>query len=150
MKKRFWPIFPILSNMTYVKKLFLGSASSFNYYCGTYKSIFFGLERLLKTKFLKKKATLPVKKKLTGFNSYYRLWQTSRNNLQGSTSYFYHCFIIYKSIFQELRGWWKHKNLREKGKLSSEKNYLKISFPYNRAWQNSSNKLKGPVRFSGS
>ena len=99
-RKDFGLHFPVLSNMWYVKKLFSRSANSFDYYCGTYKSIFFGLERLLKTKFLKKKANFPVKKnELTSFNSFYRLWKTSRNNLQVSTSYSYQYCVIYRRIF---------------------------------------------------
>ena len=63
-KKGFWLIFPVLWNMTIIGKLFSRSTSSFDYYWGTYKGIFFGLEMLLKTQFLKKRATLPVKKNI--------------------------------------------------------------------------------------
>ena len=77
--------------------LFFRSTSSIEYYCGTYKSIRFGLESLLKTQILKKKATLPVKTKLsTSFNSYYHLWQTSRNNSQGSANYSYPYCMNYR------------------------------------------------------
>ena len=76
-RKDFGLHFPVLSNMTYVRKLFLRLASSFDYYCGTYKSIFFGLERLLKTQFLKKKAKLPVKKKM--FDQFYLVISSMTN-----------------------------------------------------------------------
>ena len=66
--------------------LFLRSTSSFDYYCGTYKSIFFGLQRLLKTQFLKKKATFPVKKNiwpvLTRFIVYDKPQGTTYKGLQ--------------------------------------------------------------------
>ena len=39
------------------------------------------------------------KKYLTSFNSYYRLWQTSRNNLKGSASYSYQYCMNYSRIF---------------------------------------------------
>ena len=147
MKKRFWPIFPILSNMTYVKKLFLGSASSFDYYCGTYKSIFFGLERLLKTQFLKKKATLPVKKKLTSFNSYYRLWQTSRNNLQESTSHSYQYCINYSNIFLGPKMLLKTQIFEKKGKLFTEKKFWCRFFSFYRVWQSSGDMIEGSTSF---
>ena len=100
VKIRFCPTFSRIIEHEICQKLFSRSASSFDYYCGTYKSIFFGLERLLKTQFSKKKATLPVKKKyLTSFNSYYRLWQTSRNNLKGSARYSYQYCMNYRRIF---------------------------------------------------
>ena len=86
-RKDFGLHFPVLSNMWYVIKLFSRSANSFDYYCGTYKSIFFGLESLLKTKFLNKKANFPVKKNLASFFSFYRASQNSRDNIQGSIRY---------------------------------------------------------------
>ena len=62
-RKRFGLFFPVLLNMKNVKEFFFKVHKFSDLYCGTYGSIFFGPERLLKTKFLKKNANFLVKKK---------------------------------------------------------------------------------------
>ena len=124
--------------------IFLRSTSFFDYYCGTYRSIFFGLERLLKTQFLKKKATLPViKKYLTSFNSYYRLWQTSRNNLKGSASYSYQYCMNYRRIFLGPKMLLKTQTFEKKGKLFTEKKIWCRFFSFYRVWQSSGDIIQG-------
>ena len=144
MKKTFWPTFSrIIEHDICQKSFFPRSASSFDYYCGTYKSIFFGREGSLKTQFLKKKATLPVKKQyLTSFTSYYRLWQTSRNNLQESASYSYQYCMNYRRIFLGPKRLLKTQIFEKKGNLFTEKN-LASFFSFYRASQSSRDNIQG-------
>ena len=144
MKKRIWPNFSRIIEHDICQEFFLRSTSFFDYYCGTYRSIFFGLERLLKTQFLKKKATLPViKKYLTSFNSYYRLWQTSRNNLKGSASYSYQYCMNYRRIFLGPKMLLKTQTFEKKGKLFTEKKIWCRFFSFYRVWQSSGDIIQG-------
>ena len=130
--------------MTYVRKLFLRLASSFDYFCGTYKSIFFGLERLLKTQFSKKKATLPVKKKyLTSCNSYYRLWQTSRYNLKGSASTSYQYCMNYSRIFLGSKRLLKTQTFEKRQAFHWKKYWCPSFFSFYRASQSSRDNIQG-------
>ena len=52
-----------------------------------------------KQNFWRKRQPFQWKKELTIFNSYHCLWRTSRNKLQGSTSFSYQCCINYRRLF---------------------------------------------------
>ena len=118
------PFFPYYRTWHMSENLFWRSTSFFDYYSGTYRSFFFGPERLLKTNVLKKKANFPVKKnELTNFNSFYRLWQTSGNKLQVSTSYSYQYCMNYRRTFLGPNRLLKTQIFEKKGKLFTEKKF---------------------------
>ena len=49
VRKRFWPIFPVLSNMTNVKLIFLGSSRYFGIYCANVEIILLGHRKSIGT-----------------------------------------------------------------------------------------------------
>ena len=87
------------------------------------------------------------KKNLTSFNSYYRLWQTSRNNLQESTSYSYQYCKNYRKIFLGPKMLLKTQIFEKKGKLFTEKNFWCRFFSFYRVWQSSRDIIQGSTSY---
>ena len=79
---------------------------------------------------------------LAHFSWYSRVWQTSRNILQGSTIYFYHCCIIYKSILLGPKRLLKARIFEKTKQHSIEEKILAYLFSFYRTPQTSRNILK--------
>ena len=78
----FFPFYPLRPTST---NFLWGSTRYFGTFDASYKTNSLTTKRLLKTQIFEKKGNLSSEKILTHFISLYRVWQTSRDNLQGST-----------------------------------------------------------------
>ena len=88
------------------------------------------------------------KEVLAHFSSYYRVWQSSRNTLQESTSYFYHYCINYRSNFSGPKSLLKVQVFEKRRQSFQWKKIDQFSACY-RVWQYSRNNLKRSMRYSG-
>ena len=94
-----WTVYGLLGWQTSKDNLYW-SKKCFVKYCRSYKIISVTPKMLLKTQFFEKKRQPFQSKKLFDlFFSYYRVWETSRNNLWGFTRYFDNYCGTFKSIF---------------------------------------------------
>ena len=135
VKKRFLALF-LSFHQTYQSSgnNFWGSKRFFDSYCGSYIIISSGLERLLKTQFLKKKTgNISSEEKLMApFLSFYRVSQTSKDSLLGSSRFFHQycgCYMINSlgpSMLLKTYFFWK------KSILSGEKKFLAYSSSFYR------------------
>ena len=82
------------------------------------------------------------------FSSYYRVWQSSRNTLQESTSFFYHYCINYLSNFSGPKRLLKVQVFEKRRQSFEWKKIDQFAACY-RVWQNSRNNLKRSMRYSG-
>ena len=82
------------------------------------------------------------------FSSYYRVWQSSRNNIQESTSYSYHYCINYRNNFSGPKRLLKVQVFEKRRQSFQWKKIDQFSACY-RVWQNSRNNLKRSLRYSG-
>ena len=82
------------------------------------------------------------------FSSYYRVWQSSRNNIQESTSYSYHYCINYRNNFSGPKRLLKVQVFEKRRQSFQWKKIDQFSACY-RVWQNSRNNLKRSMRYSG-
>ena len=108
----------------------------FDHFCYTW-------EVVENTNFCKNWQTFLWKKLIDQLFSYYPVWQTSRNNLQGSTSYSYNYCGIYKRIFWEPRMLLKTQVFAKNDNNSNEKNIVAYFFSNYRVWQTSRDNLYG-------
>ena len=82
------------------------------------------------------------------FSSYDRVWQSSRNNLQESTSYSYHYCINYRRKFSGPKRLLKVQVFEKRRQSFQWKKIDQFSACY-RVWQNSRNNFKGSMRYFG-
>ena len=89
MTKIFWPVFSLYHRLSQTSgNNFMGSTSYFDNYFITYKGIFLGPKRLLKTQIFEKRKSFQWWKDIELFSSFYRTWQMSGNNVWESTRFF--------------------------------------------------------------
>ena len=103
----------------------------------------------MKTQFFeKKKANFPVKKSFWPFFSRFLECDRPQGPIyEYPQSISTNFFEVKGLILLHLRGCWKHKYLKKKGKLSSEKKVLANFFSLYQVWWNSRDYLKGSTSF---
>ena len=100
VKKDKWPIFSrIIEHEKTHGTIYKGPWGSLTFTLELIGYFFSDLRGCWKQNFWRKRQPFQWKKELTIFNSYHCLWRTSRNNLQGSTSFSYQCCINYRRLF---------------------------------------------------
>ena len=142
-RKKFWPNFPALSNMTDVGGEITRVKNVFWNLLWKWRNQFFRtLDVVENTCFREKKATFSMKKhKVAYFFSYYRTGQRSRNSLWGSQRSFdndcAHDKIIYSGPKRPIE-----KHFKEELFSPSQK-FLAHFLSYYREWQTSRNPSQG-------
>ena len=96
---------------------------------------------------MKKRQTFQWKKFLFYFLPNYRVWQTSGDNLWGSTWFFDNYCGSYRNNSVTPKKLLKTQFFEKKGKLSSEEKFLAIFLAHSRVWQSSVNTLYGSTKY---
>ena len=105
-----------------------------------------GPKRSVEKKYFKKKLFSRWQKFLAHFCPYHRVWQTSRNNLWGSTSLFNSYSETYNSFSSGPKRFLKTQTLDKTPIFPVKWILLASFFSYYLTWQTSLNKLQGHTR----
>ena len=96
-------------------------------YCGIYRRIFFGPERLLKTQNFESKGKFSSEEKNLAFISpYYRTWQRSENIFRGPRALLSITVELIRAFSSDLRGCWKHNFWRKRQPFQWKQNYWPV------------------------
>ena len=126
MKKRFWLIFLVLSKVTNLKARFVRVKKYYDNYCGRFRIISLTLKRSLKRQISEKKATIPVKKKLTKFSRKIEYEKPHGVFCGGLQRLLATIVQVTRPFLLDLRGFGNTILWKENGKFSNEEMFWPI------------------------